>query len=132
MARRLFARVGVAALALGLIGTPAARAADPSAEDEPPDVEIGGDRWPFSLRFWWDDGLLYEAGSPLHRPEWLPDELWLRKEDVIVRGRAGFRLHLDAAAFVSSGDAPDIDPKADGANGDVVRVHLGMVYSIFD
>ncbi len=113
MACDRFPCAAVATLMLALAVVPPTAAVDAPVEEESAELEIGRPTWPFFLRFSWDAGLVYQVGSPIHGPEWLPDDLWLRKEDVIVGGRAGFRLHLDAAAFASSGDAPHIDPKAD-------------------
>jgi phosphate-selective porin OprO/OprP len=122
-------------LLLGLlVGTAPAEApaappppAAPAAEEpEAPDAAAFEKRWrwPLYLRFGWDDGITYEAGRRLSLPyydQWV--QLFEKQRRVV--GRFGGRLHLDAAAFATTGDV-----RAIPADADVRRAYLATTGSI--
>lgn len=132
VARPVAAVVGLVLLA----GAPAA--APPAAPDESPQAEVAAASpaerpWPVFLHLGWDDGVVYEAGNRVHVPE--TERFRLFREDVMVDGRAGARLHLDAAAFASTGgvDVPGVRVQVRRAflnfSGDI-RTRIPLRYSL--
>lgn len=83
--------------------------ADPTAVRDAGDAESPSRR--SFLHMWWDDALLYEAGTTRTLPG--TERRWLFPESTIVSGRVGGRVHLDGAAFVATGDLDAPEPRGE-------------------